>query len=160
MSGHPNVETIWLQPHDWVPNNPHLPVLIYRQVFTPGEGAVAVAQRLFTDNGWPAQWVNGIFHYHHYHTTAHEVLAITQGEAQVMLGGPGGELVTVRGGDVALLPAGTGHCNKGSSADFTVVGAYPPGQEADICREAATEAMLKRIAEVVFPESDPVFGEK
>jgi len=102
--------------------------------------------------------VDGVFDYHHYHATAHEVLAFTQGEAQLMLGGPEGELVTVRGGDVVLLPAGTGHCNKGSSADFTVVGAYPPGQQADMCRAAASEEQLAQIETVPFPDSDPVFG--
>lgn len=151
-------ETLHLNARAWVPNNPRLPVLIYRQVFTPGEEAVALAQRLFTDNGWPAQWVDGVFDYHHYHATAHEVLAFTQGEAQLMLGGPEGELVTVRGGDVVLLPAGTGHCNKGSSADFTVVGAYPPGQQADMCRAAASEEQLAQIETVPFPDSDPVYG--
>nr|WP_318382641.1 cupin [uncultured Enterobacter sp.] len=155
-----NVETILLTANDWVPNNPRLPLLLYRQVFTPGASAVAQVQALFTENGWPPQWVNGIFNYHHYHATAHEVLAFTDGEAQVMFGGPGGKLIDVRAGDIALLPAGTGHCNKGSSADFTVVGAYPPGQSADICRDAPTPEMLKSIAQVSFPQSDPVYGKK
>lgn len=156
MSG--NIETLLLQANGWVPNNPRLPVLLYRSVFEPGEAAVSVTQQLFTDNGWPPQWVNGIFDYHHYHATAHEVLAFTRGEAQVMLGGPDGSLITVRGGDIVLLPSGTGHCNKGSSDDFTVVGAYPPGQSADICREAASQEMLRQISQVTFPHCDPVYG--
>jgi uncharacterized protein YjlB len=157
---YPNVEVLMLNAHVWVPNNPRLPVLLYRDVFTPGEQAIAGVERLFADHGWPAQWVDGIFHYHHYHSEAHEVLAFTQGEAQVMLGGPDGTIVSVRAGDIALLPAGTGHCNKGSSDDFTVVGGYPPGQRADICRAAPSAEMLKSIAQTSFPASDPVYGAK
>ena len=60
-----------------------------------------------------------------------------------------------------MLPAGTGHRCLESSADFLVVGAYPPGQEWDLIRadepEKKAEA-LKRIANVSLPESDPVLG--
>jgi uncharacterized protein YjlB len=64
----------------------------------------------------------------------------------------------VHAGDVALLPAGTGHCNLGSSRDFFVVGGYPRGQNWDLCRSAPTAEMLERIRKVPFPQSDPVFG--
>jgi uncharacterized protein YjlB len=59
---------------------------------------------------------------------------------------------------VVLLPAGTGHCNLGSSDDFLVVGAYPPGQHADICREAPTSQQLEKIKNLPFPQTDPVQG--
>lgn len=144
---------------DWVPNNPRLPVLVYRQVFTADENAVATAQQLFEKNGWPAQWVDGIYPYHHYHSNAHEVLAIARGEARLMLDGPEGEALAVRGGDIVLLPAGTGHCNLYSSDDFTVVGAYPPRQQFDLCRGAPTADMLVAIANTPFPQCDPVYGE-
>lgn len=153
-----STSVLLLAANDWVPNNPHLPVILYRQVFTPDENAVDTAQRLFEKNGWPAQWVDGIYPWHHYHSNAHEVLAIARGEALLMLGGPEGQQALVRAGDVVLLPAGTGHCNIRSSDDFTVVGAYPPDQEFDLCRGAPTTEMLESIARARFPHWDPVYG--
>ena len=37
------------------------------------------------------EWRNGIFDFHHYHSTAHEALGIAKGEVTVVLGGPDGE---------------------------------------------------------------------
>lgn len=134
-----------------IPNN-RLPVLVYH--------GVEDAERLFARHGWGGEWRDGIFDFHHFHSTAHEVLGILAGRATVMLGGPGGERFEVAAGDVLVLPAGTGHRNLGSSSDLLVAGAYPRGQRWDLRRGDPGEhdEVLANIAAVALPETDPVAG--
>lgn len=141
-----------------IPNNPSLPILIYRGAFSGAADMARAMEARFAAHGWPPQWRNGIYAFHHYHSRGHEVLGIATGEAEVMLGGEGGRKLHVRRGDVLLLPAGTGHCRLSSSRDLLVVGAYPPGQEGDILRGPATQAIKDGIAALPHPARDPVEG--
>ena len=59
--------------------------------------------------GSPTGATSEIYNYHHYHSTAHEVLGIAAGYARVRLGGISGDDVELKPGDVVVLPAGTGH---------------------------------------------------
>lgn len=140
-----------------IPNS-RLPVVVHHDVAEAREPAACVA--LFAANGWLGAWVDGIYPFHHFHSTTHEVLGVVAGSATVVLGGPDGVRLEVAPGDVLVLPAGTGHCNAGASADLQVVGAYPDGMAWDLRRgdPAEREEVLAAIAAVPLPDADPVVG--
>lgn len=143
-----------------VPNNPVLPLVVYRGVLATGSGAATRCEALFAGNGWSGGWRNGIYAHHHYHSTAHEVLGIAAGSARVRLGGEAGKIVELRAGDVVVIPAGVAHKSEGASPDLVVVGAYPGGHGPDMRTPGARERerVLANIAEVPLPDCDPVCG--
>jgi uncharacterized protein YjlB len=141
-----------------IPNNPNLPLLWWRGALPADPGPEAF-ERLFADNGWGQSWRDGIFTYPHFHSTSHEVLGIARGSVRVSLGGDTGEEVDLQGGDAVVIPAGVGHQNLQASADLLVVGAYPPGAEVDLLRDATGDAAVRAaIAAVPVPATDPVEG--
>jgi uncharacterized protein YjlB len=143
-----------------VPNNPLLPLLVYRGVLDTGTGAASSCTALFARHGWTGAWRNGIYAHHHYHSTAHEVLGIVAGSAHVRLGGEQGRTLVLAAGDVAVIPAGVAHKCEAASPDLLVVGAYPRGQVPDDRQAGAQERerALPRIAALPLPEADPVHG--
>jgi uncharacterized protein YjlB len=145
-----------------IPNNPNWPLVIYRSPLRLSEGCdpAAIFEELFERNGWGDSWRNGIYDYVHYHSRIHEVLGIARGSAVVQFGGPKGRRIALKAGDVAILPAGTGHQCLKASRDFLVVGAYPPFGTYDECRTGieAHERALKTIPKVAQPRKDPVYG--
>ncbi|MDJ0389910.1 cupin domain-containing protein [Roseomonas sp. E05] len=152
-------ENVWLTNQPDAPNNPRLPVRLYRSAVPAGEPAAAEA--LFASHGWPPAWRNGIFPYVHFHTTAHEALAIVSGRVRVRLGGEAGQDFELEAGDVVMLPAGTGHQCLEASEDLLVVGAYPAGQQPDQHRGVVGQVaeLRARIARLPDPPACPVSGE-
>ena len=143
------------------PNNADLPLLVYPGALPlPEQDPASAFESKFRENGWGGSWRDGIYSYHHYHSTAHEVLGVYRGMARVQLGGDERVTLTVEPGDVIVIPAGVAHKNLGSSRDFGVVGAYPAGQQWDMNYGKAGERPEadENIAQVPLPEQDPVFG--
>lgn len=153
-------EIYLLQPRERFPNNPRLPLILYRQAIDTAKDPAGMVEARFHVNGWAGTWRNGVYPFHHYHSNAHEVLGVAIGRATIQFGGPGGPEVTVHAGDVAILPAGTSHKRSDASRDFLVVGGYPEGQaDYDLVRGGMDEAVARaRIAAVPLPAMDPVFG--
>jgi uncharacterized protein YjlB len=151
------LQTWQAPPGDAIPNHPRFAVLVYRGV--AGIEDAQTAQEVLGRHGWGGSWVDGVFDFHHFHSNAHEVLAVVAGRATLELGGPGGDEFAVSAGDVLVLPAGTGHRRASASGGFTVVGAYPRGQEDyDLLREA-DDAARARIGALPAPPEDPVGGD-
>lgn len=152
------VKTVVAPANGGIPNHPRWPALLEADACPGGESQL---RDVFADNGWGGMWTWSVFDYHHYHPASHEVLGVASGHAELHLGGPDGEIVTISKGDVLVLPAGFGHKLLSASEDFRVVGAYPPGQERpDILRafDCGLDEVLKSIAAVPRPASDPAQG--
>lgn len=147
----PDPLTFRFEGDDETPNNPALPVLLYRGVVPAGERRDAAAwfEGLFARHGWADGWRNGIHPFLHFHIGTHEVLGIAAGRA-----------VDVATGDVVVLPAGTGHQRLDASADLLVIGAYPRNGRFDQKRPGGIgrEAARLAVATVPLPEMDPVAG--
>lgn len=82
--------------------------------------------------------------------------------AEITFGGPYGETVKIEAGDVVVIPAGVGHRRESSGGGFSVVGAYPRGQENYDLRtgeEGERPGVLENIRNVPMPRTDPIFGE-
>ena len=147
-----------------VPNNPRLPFLVYRGavdlIGTPDPEEVI--ERVFHANDWGSMWRNGIYPYVHYHSMIHEGLGLARGRATVRFGGNKGRELELGQGDVAVLPAGTGHQCLWSSPDLMVIGSYPNTGRYDLCRGSRREHTKARetIPRVPLPDTDPVFGKR
>jgi len=144
------------------PNNPSLPLLLYRRVILlPKEfDPAAVIETLFARNGWKDSWRDGVYDFLHFHTRTHEVLGIARGSVRAQFGGSRGKVIPLKAGDVVVLPAGTGHQRVAQSDDLLVVGAYPATGRYDEPQpeEIDHDEAVAAIAKTRLPAKDPVYG--
>jgi uncharacterized protein YjlB len=146
-----------------IPNNPKLPFLVYPKAIDL-RGRIdpdAAIEEIFRANGWDENmWRNGVYPFPHYHSMIHEVLGVARGRARVRFGGRDGDEIDLEPGDVAVLPAGTGHQRISASPELLVIGAYPPSGRYNLCRGSGAEhaRALKTIPLVPKPDTDPVYG--
>jgi uncharacterized protein YjlB len=142
------------------PNN-RLPAVLYpRAISLPVPLTRLQITYLFARNNWTNAWDSGIFTYHHYHSTSHEVLGFYKGNTIIQLGGPDGERITVTAGDVLIIPAGVAHKNLGKEKQVKCIGAYPDGRDFDINKGKRGERPVtdRNIAALPIPSKDPVYG--
>jgi uncharacterized protein YjlB len=162
INTNPHITCIALKRNGYFPNST-FPVLIYRNVIDlPGlkNNAATIAQKLLLHNDWGNTWRNGIYDFHHYHSTTHECMIICMGSANLVLGGPNGKRVKVEQGDAIVLPAGVGHRCTRKTEDFICVGAYPQAKDYDtrLGKQEEYKESCKRIKKVPIPKHDPLFG--
>jgi len=150
---------------EYLPNNNQLPVIIYHQVFERKTVSACQWEDLFKKNHFGNSWRDGIYPFHHYHSTAHEVLGCYAGRARVRLGGDNEQVrrdVELTAGDCVLIPIGVAHKNLDENSDLALVGAYDlDGNDVDMNygknadeRKQAEENMKQ----VKIPRLDPVLG--
>ncbi len=135
-----------------------LPVVIYKNVYKEPDSSAIISN--MKSRNWHNFWRNGVYSFHHYHSTAHEVLACYSGSAKVQLGGPDGKIIDFEKGDVVVIPAGVAHKKIESKDSFAVLGGYPKGQYVDMKygKPEELEKATKQIKAVALPKEDPVFG--
>ena len=145
-----------------VPNNARFPVLVYRgcvALETKRFDPATIIDNLFDANGWGRSWRDTVYDFVHYHSQIHEVMGVARGNAKIECGGIKGRVLALKGGDVVILPAGTGHRLIDLSRNFLVVGAYPEQGTYDECTDSRDRPdAIKRIAKVRKPVKDPVYG--
>ena len=135
-------------------------LLFYQGAFLEDRADAARIISHFEKYNWTNAWKDGVFDYHHYHSTSHEVLAVSKGDAILQFGGENGEPISVEEGDVVVIPAGVAHKKISASDDFLVVGAYPNGADYDLLKGEPDDrpAADENIAKVPIPDNDPVHG--
>ncbi|KAH8914336.1 hypothetical protein BT69DRAFT_1273753 [Atractiella rhizophila] len=142
------------------------PLLIYRSVFPSTTSSSEIANHLSSIGVVAPQWTYTMYSFSHFHSTAHEVLCVSQGSASLCFGGeenPGRVETTVKKGDVIIVPAGVAHrLLEDLEGGYEMVGSYPKGTNWDNCKgdEAELEEVTERISKLKWFDRDPIYGDE
>ena len=124
----PEIGSYILSPTRLIPNSPY-PLIHYPKYFSDEKSHDAASiHELFASNGWQTQWIYryGPTQPSHYHSAAHECMAVLSGSATIRFGvadtqadpesnthGDGKEVggieLQANAGDIFLIPAGVSH---------------------------------------------------
>jgi uncharacterized protein YjlB len=138
------------------PNNANHPLLIFQSAFCQSQ---AEAERAIEKANWTRPWVWGIFPYHHYHSTAWELLVCIQGRATLQLGGEKGPTTSVARGDIMLIPPGAAHKQLEANDGFTLLGSYPPNSGVvDTLTGKPSLKEKENIQNCFIPTFEPILG--
>lgn len=143
--------------------NSNLPVLLYQKALEiPALLEGMQVKHLLHSNGWTNNWKGGIYTYHHYHSTTHEALAVIEGKATLLLGGPAGQYIEIQKGDLLVIPAGVAHKNTSREDDLVCIGGYPGGKDFDVLTGQTGERPMadRRIQSIPLPATGPLLGEE
>ena len=151
--------------HGLTPNTSiqNKPLMLYHKVFKPNTSASAIEAHLDKTGVVSPSWRFTMYSYSHFHSTSHETLCVYSGAAKLCFGGESNpervELVA-EAGDALIIPAGVTHrLLEDQSGTFSMVGSYPKGLHYDMCYgQPAEKEKIKRIAELGWFESDPIYG--
>ena len=137
------------------------PVLHYEQAlqvptFFPGKFVSSFLRK----HNWSNNWRNGIYTFHHYHSTTHEAMAVIKGQAMILLGGMHGRNVLLKKGDIIVVPAGVAHMNLGNEKDLIFIGGYPSGRNYDMNYGRADEhpKVDNNMRFLPIPDTGPLYG--
>jgi uncharacterized protein YjlB len=162
--GYPfEVLRIYVSDDGTFPNNDKYPVLIYQDAY---HGSSKEATKCMErDREWTSPWTWGIFSYHHYHSTAWELLVCIRGTASVRMGGPSGPTLSIRRGDLILIPPGISHQQIQDEDGFALLGSYPLKDcsaswtgSVDTLNGPPTKIQRDNIRACPVPGKDPIFG--
>ncbi|KAI8944727.1 RmlC-like cupin domain-containing protein [Xylaria longipes] len=152
--------------YNLIPNTSvqHKPLLIYKSVFSNAT-ASGIESLLYDMGVVTPQWRFTMYTTSHFHSTSHEVLAVTSGKATICFGhedNPGKVTCDLEKGDLAVIPAGVAHrLLEVLEGDFSMVGSYPKGYNWDMCYGThAEEEKIVKIKELPWFDRDPVYGDK
>ncbi|MCJ1286293.1 hypothetical protein MMC26_005638 [Xylographa opegraphella] len=156
-----------IPPYKLLPNTSiqHHPLFIYHSAFPSSASAATIESHLRDIGIVSPQWRFTMYSTTHFHSTSHEVLAISNGKAKLCFGGeenPKNVEAVLEKGDVIVIPAGVGHrLLEDIEGGFEMVGSYPTGMHWDMCygREAEKEK-IDGIRHLKWFDHDPVYGQE